>query len=76
MKNVIFMVCDGLSYDMTIDNRFHKSPMKFLQQLNEYPHQLALGHSIAFRTKGGLVNLPLLLWYLILLRRMASAGLT
>ena len=35
MKNVIFLVCDGLSYDMTIDLDNHKTPMKFLKKLKE-----------------------------------------
>ncbi len=35
MKNVIFLVCDGLPYDITIDIKGHKSPMVFLNQLRK-----------------------------------------
>lgn len=34
-KNVIFLVCDGLPYDITIDVDKHQSPMRFLQKLRK-----------------------------------------
>ena len=32
-KNVIFLVCDGLTYNMLVDKKGHPSPMPFVKSL-------------------------------------------
>lgn len=57
MKNVIFLVCDGLPYDITIDIKGHKSPMVFLNQLRKKCTNGKLVFSQAPYTEAGIMGL-------------------
>ena len=57
MKNVVLVVCDGLSYDMTIDKINHKTPMKFLNGLREKAVSCERAYSQAPYTEGGVMGL-------------------
>lgn len=57
MKNVIFIVCDGLSYDMVRDLPNHKSPMHFLNSLKEKSIWCNNAYSQGPYTESGIMGL-------------------
>jgi len=57
MKNVIFFVCDGLPYDITIDMKNHPSPMRFLQQVKKNATVCSKAYSQAPYTEGAVMGL-------------------
>lgn len=56
-KNVIFLVCDGLSYDITVNTKKHKSPMTFLQKLRKESVDCTNMYSQAPYTEAGIMGL-------------------
>ncbi len=57
MKNVIFFVCDGLSYDITVDLDQHKTPMPFLNSLRKTGIDCSKAFSQGPYTEAGIMGL-------------------
>lgn len=57
MKNVIMLVCDGLTYHMVSDTKGHKAPMKFVKSLKEKSLWCTEAYSQAPYTEGAIKGL-------------------
>lgn len=57
MKNVIYIVCDGLSYDIVRDLPYHKSPMRFLNSLKNKSVWCNNAYSQGPYTESGIMGL-------------------
>ena len=57
MKNIIYLIVDGLTYDMTVNSTCHQSPMKFLNKLKEKSVVCENAYSQGPYTEAGMMGL-------------------